>query len=164
MLISSTERKTSVLTSNVQAVTAHTRKITTSSREFSTKMEDFVKGTKQHVTNIQTEAGQYHAKELENLTGISAKINQQIEKVQEILKVIRTKEDASDEAVDNLETTLTSTQDAIKTSFDSWAGDIRRHYETTCKEAEASITTSYSTVSDLLGVLNHCGLLMNTAG
>ncbi|KAI0093923.1 P-loop containing nucleoside triphosphate hydrolase protein [Irpex rosettiformis] len=140
------ERKTSVLTSNVQAVTAHTRKITTESREFSTKVEDFVKGTRQHVTNIRAEAEQYHAKELETLAGVSAKINQQVEKVQEILKVIRSKEEASDEAMSNLETTLNGTQDGIKAAFDLWAVDVRRHCEVTCKEVEASAVASCSTV------------------
>ena len=142
MLISSTERKTSVLTSNVQAVTAHTRKITTSSREFSTKMEDFVKGTKQHVTNIQTEAGQYHAKELENLTGISAKINQQIEKVQETLKLIHAKEAASDEAVSAIRSTVEETHEGVQSALSSWTDTMRQHCEETCKQAEASATAS----------------------
>ncbi|KAI0703611.1 P-loop containing nucleoside triphosphate hydrolase protein [Cytidiella melzeri] len=140
------ERKTSVFTSNVQAVTMHTRKITSESREFSTKLDDFVKGSKQHVTNIRTEAEQYRAKELETLAGISAKITQQVEKVQEILKIIRAKEEASDEVVGNLQNTLTTTQDGIKVAFGSWAGDVRRHCEATCKEAEASAVASHSTV------------------
>lgn len=125
----------------------HTRKISSESREFSIKMDDFVKGAKQHMTNLRNEAEQYRAKELETLAGISAKINQQVEKVQEILKVIRAKEEASDETISDLETTLTGTQDGIRAAFDTWAVDVRQHCETTCKEAEASAAASYSTVS-----------------
>ncbi|KAI0341609.1 kinesin-domain-containing protein [Trametopsis cervina] len=140
------ERKTSVFTSNVQAVTVHTRKISSESRDLSTKLDDFAKVSKQRVTKIRTEAEEYRAKELEALAGISAKINQQIEKVQEILKVIRAKEEASDDAVNNLQSRVAETQDGIKAAFDSWSGDVRRHCDTTCKEAEASAAASYSSV------------------
>jgi kinesin family member 11 len=135
-----------VFTSNVQAVTTHTRKISLESREFSSKMDDFVKGSKQHLTNIRTEAEQHRAKELATLAGISAKITQQIEKVQEILKVIRAKEEASDTVIGNLQNTLTDTQDGIRAAFDSWALDVRRHCDSTCKDAETAAAASCSTV------------------
>ncbi|EKM55573.1 uncharacterized protein PHACADRAFT_173717 [Phanerochaete carnosa HHB-10118-sp] len=140
------ERKTTVFTSNVQTVTTHTRKITTESREFSSKLDDFVKVSNQHITNIRTETEQYRAKELETLAGISARINQQIEKVQEALKIIRAKELASDEATNAIHTTMQETQEGIKTALGSWVDTMRQHCEETCKEVEASMTASCLTV------------------
>lgn len=142
----SLERKTTVFNSNVQAVSSHTRKITTESREFSSKLDDFVKVSKQHVANIRTEADQYRTKELETLAGFSAKINQQVEKVQEILKAIRAKEEASDEVVGNLQSAVSETQEAVQVAFDAWAESVKEHCEVMCKEVETSATASYASV------------------
>lgn len=145
-LIAFSERKTSVFNSNVQAVTSNTRKITSESREFASKLDDFLKLSKQHVSNVRSEADQYRQKEIEALAGISAKINQQVDKFQEILKVIRAKEETSDEAVENLQFTVDQTQEDIKIAFESWADGVRGRCETTCQEAEAAASAGYSVV------------------
>ncbi len=135
-----------MLTSNVQAVTTHTRKITTSSRDLSTTLSDFLKASSHHVSTIRTSAEAYRTKELETLAGVSAKINQQVEKVQEILKVIRGKEEVADEAVRGLEGALSASLEGIRGAFEGWAGEVRRQCEGTCKEAEVAAAVSYSTV------------------
>ena len=133
----------------MQTVTTHTRKITTEAREFSSKLDDFVKVSNQHITNIRTETEQYRAKELETLAGISKRINEQIEKVQEALKIIRAKEQTSDEAVQAIHMTMQETQEGVKTALGSWADTMRQHCEETCKEAETSMATSCQTVSNI---------------
>ncbi len=147
------ERKTTVFTSNIQAVSTHTRKISTEAREFSSKLDDFVKMSNQHVLNIRTEAEQYRTKELETLAGFSARLNQQLEKLQEGLKIIRAKDEAADEAMEAVKITVDETQEGIKTAFGSWADDLRKRCETTCKEAEKSTAATCSMVSS-----NHTSL------
>lgn len=133
----------------MQAVNTHTRKITTETREFSSKLDDFVKVSNQHITNIHTETEQYRTKELETLAGISKRINEQIEKVQEALKIIRAKEQASDEAVNAIHETMQETQEGVNTALGSWVDTMRQHCEETCKEAEASMAASCLTVSSI---------------
>lgn len=136
------ERKTTVFTSNVQAVNSHTRKISSESREFSSKLDDFVKASNQHITNIRTETEQYRTKELETLASISSRINQQIEKVQEALKIIRAREETSDEAARTIHATMQETSEGVKSALSSWTETLRQHCDETCKEAEASATAS----------------------
>ena len=143
------ERKTTVFTSNVKAVSTHTRKITAESREFSSKLDDFVKLSSQHILNIRTEAEQYRTKELEALAGISARINQQLEKLQEDLKTIRAKEEASEEAMTVIKSAVDETQEGVKSAFTSWAEELRQHCEVACKEAETSTAASVALVSIL---------------
>lgn len=110
------------------------------------KLDDFVKISKQHVSSVKSETDQYRARELESLAAVSKKINQQVDRFQEILKAIRSKEEASDEATENLQSTMSQTQEDIKAAFESWAEDIRGHCEITCAEAEAAAAASYLAV------------------
>ena len=135
-----------MFTSNVQAVSTHTRKISAEAREFSSKLDDFVKMSGQHIVNIRTEAETYRTKELESLTGFSDRITRQLEKLQEDLKVIRAKEDLSDEAVAAMKATVEETQEGLKSSFTGWAENLRQHCESTCKEAESSTAASCTMV------------------
>ncbi|PSR74150.1 hypothetical protein PHLCEN_2v10106 [Hermanssonia centrifuga] len=145
-LFSKLDRKTTVFTSNVQVVSSHTRKISSESREFSSKLDDFVKASNQHIVNLRTEAERYRTKELETLAGISARINQQIEKVHEALKIIRAKEEASDQAAGTIKSTMEETQEGLKSAFGNWAESLRRHCEMTCKEAEAATSMNFTAV------------------
>ena len=134
-------------------MTTHTRKITAETREFSSNLDHFVKVSSQHISTIRNETEQYRTKELETLASISARINQQIEKVQEALKTIRAKEDASDEAVRTIHTTMQDTQEGLKAALGTWADTMREHCEETCKEAEASMTASCLTVRGFPGTV-----------
>lgn len=127
-------------------MSSNTRKISTEAREFSLKLDDFVKMSKQHILNIRTEAENYRTKELETLTGFSARINQQLEKLQEDLKTIHSKEEASDEAMGAIRRAVEETQEGMKSAFTSWSENLRLHCETTCKEAETSTAASCVTV------------------
>ncbi|KAJ3559108.1 hypothetical protein NM688_g534 [Phlebia brevispora] len=140
------ERKTTVFTSNVQAVSAHTRKISTEAREFTSKLDDFVKVSNQHVINIRTEGEQYRTKELEALAGFSARLDQQLEKLQESLKLVQAKDAVVDEAMESVKTTVEETQEGIKSSFGNWAETLQRHCENSCKEAEKSTAASCAMV------------------
>ena len=64
------------------------------------RLSDFFKTSKQHFVQARTEAEQFKTKELEALASISARINEQVEKVREGFKIIHAKEQVSDEALE----------------------------------------------------------------
>lgn len=147
------ERKTTVFTSNVQAVTTHTRKIGSESREFASKLDDFIQVSNQHISNVRAETEQYRTKELETLATITSRMNEQIEKVQETLKLIHAKEAASDEAVSAIRSTVEETHEGVQSALSSWTDTMRQHCEETCKQAEASATASCLNVCSFLSIM-----------
>lgn len=103
------------------------------------------------MSNIRTETEQYRNKELDSLASISTRMNQQLEKVQEALKMIRAKEEASDQAVMKIQSTVQETHEGVNVALNTWAETMRQHCEETCKEAEASAAASCVNVSGMPG-------------
>ncbi|CAL1704444.1 unnamed protein product [Somion occarium] len=160
------ERKTSVFQANSKAVSTHSQTISSTARTASTQLDDFVKISKQHVQQLKSEAEQHKTKELETLANVSARINEQIEKIRDALKIIHSKDQVSDEALSSIQSTVQETQDGIKSSFTTWAEDLRQHTETTCKTAEESNAACVATVETAfksLGSITH-SLLQQAQG
>ena len=76
-------------------------------------------------------------------------MNQQLEKVQETLKLIHAKEAASDDAVTAIQSTVEETHEGVKAALSTWADTMRQHCEETCKQAEASASASCLNVRHL---------------
>lgn len=112
----------------------------------SSKVDNFVKVASQHLSKIKGETEQFHAKELDALSTISNRLKEQLDKVQEVLKLINAKEESSKEAVDIVRATITDAQRSMQDGFDSYAGQLRQHCENVCKEAEASSLAGCATV------------------
>ncbi|TFK78275.1 hypothetical protein K466DRAFT_91212 [Polyporus arcularius HHB13444] len=122
----------------------------------STKVDGFVKLATQHLHKVKTETEQFQSKELEALSIISSRIKEQLEKVQEALKLIHAKEDAAQETVATIRSTITEAQDSMKSGFAAYADELRKHCESICKEAESSGIASCAAVEKAfqeLGVL-----------
>lgn len=81
-------------------------------------------------------------------------MSQQLEKVQEALKAIHAKEEASDAAVKTIQSTVQETHEGVKAALGSWAETMRQHCEETCKEAEASASASCTNVSVVLCLIH----------
>lgn len=104
----------------------------------SSKVDTFMKAVTQHLNKVKMETEQFHTKESEALTAISNRIKEQLEKVQESLKAIHVKEDASKETIDLIKTTITEAQESMKSGFAAYAEELRQHCEFICQEAETS--------------------------
>ncbi|THH33841.1 hypothetical protein EUX98_g250 [Antrodiella citrinella] len=143
-LFSKLDRRNSVFSANSRAVKGHVQTISAETRTFSSKLEDFVKLSTQHISQLKSESEQYQLKEIEALTGISARISEQLEKVRDGLKVIHAKDEAADAATSDIQTAVEETQEIVRTSFTNWAEQLRTYCETTYKATE---TTSIATVT-----------------
>ncbi|KAL6309249.1 P-loop containing nucleoside triphosphate hydrolase protein [Sparassis latifolia] len=136
------ERKTTVLASNIKAVSAHSESLTTGTQTLTQQLEAFVEVFSQHLQKLKTDTDQLHTKECEALSRISAQLDEQMEKLRGYLHIVHSKEEISSEALDILRTSIEDTTEGIKASFSAWSVDLRKHCESTCKAVEASIISS----------------------
>ncbi|KAM5531198.1 hypothetical protein V8D89_015116 [Ganoderma adspersum] len=140
------ERKTAAFGASVKAVSTHSKTVSNESQTISSKVDTFMKAATQHLNKVKTETEQFQTKEIEALTAISSHIKEQLEKVQESLKVIHAKEDASKETIDTMKTTIAEAQESMKSGFAAYAEELRQHCEFICQEAETSSLASCTAV------------------
>ncbi|TCD71883.1 kinesin motor protein cin8 [Steccherinum ochraceum] len=136
------DRRNAAYNANTKAVTTHVQTLNAETRTFSSKLDDFVKLSNQHISQLKSESEQYQTKEIEALNGFSARVTEQLEKMRDALKVIHAKDEATDVAANDIQTAVDETQEMVKTSFSKWANELRVFCETTSKKAE---TTSVAT-------------------
>ncbi|KAI0797910.1 P-loop containing nucleoside triphosphate hydrolase protein [Abortiporus biennis] len=140
------ERKNTVFNSNTKVVSQHSRALAVETRNFSTKLEDFIKNSIGHVSQLKAETDQFRTKELEALAGVTNRLNEQAEKIREALKLIHAKDQATDEAAASIQSALEDSQETFKNSFSTWSTELIQHSETTYKTAEASSITNCAIV------------------
>ncbi|OBZ75573.1 Kinesin-like protein bimC [Grifola frondosa] len=145
-LFSKLERKTAIFSSNMKAVSTHSKTLGIETQTMSAELDAFLKASSQHVEKLRTETEQFQRKELQTLAGISDRINSQSEKIREALQTIHAKDDVSKETVDAIRNAVEESQQGIKLGFTCWTEELRKHCESTCKEAEASTIASCTTV------------------
>ncbi len=138
LLTFAVERKTAAFGASVKAVNTHSKTLSNESETMSSKVDTFTKTATQHLNKVKTETEQFQTKEIEALAVISDHIKEQLEKVQESLKLIHAKEDASKETIDIMKTTITEAQEGMKSGFAAYAEELRQHCEFICQEAETS--------------------------
>lgn len=134
--------------SNSRAVTGHVQALTAGTRAFSSKLDDFIKLSTQHISQLKSDSDQYQTKEAETLKGITARINEQLEKVQDAAKVIHSKDDVADIAISDIQNAVEETQEVVKSSFCRWSEDLRRHCEASYKQTETTSIATFTIVSE----------------
>lgn len=91
----------------------------------STKLDEFIKTADHSTQSIRAEAKIYHTKELEILTSHSERVDQGLQRVQNSLRIINAKDDASAEALGILQNAVKDSQEALKSSFAAWSDSLR---------------------------------------
>lgn len=141
------ERKTSILTSNTKAVSMHSKSITANVKALSTKLGGFIKDSNQITTKLRAEAEQYQMKELEILAGQSERIDMQLQRVQDLLQVIQSKDAVSSEAVTVIQVAVKDAQENFKTGFATWSDTLKKSCEVVCKELQTTAVNDLGTVN-----------------
>lgn len=95
--------------------------LTSETQRFSAELDVFIKNSTQGLTKLRSDEEQYQAKELENLAGLSGRINDQIRRVQDVMSLIQAKDELSAEALDSAQTAVKEAHDSIRTVFSSWS-------------------------------------------
>ncbi|KAI6022678.1 kinesin motor domain-containing protein [Pisolithus marmoratus] len=143
------QRKTKTFTSNIKV----------KCRSLSDKLEEFIKGLALSTQNLRAEAKTYHTRELETLTSHSERIDQQLQRIQDSLRIINAKDDASAEALGILRNVVKDSQETLKSSFAAWSDALRTSSQTLSTELYAANQSNFAAVENALKAM---GSVMDT--
>ncbi|KIK96808.1 hypothetical protein PAXRUDRAFT_825572 [Paxillus rubicundulus Ve08.2h10] len=144
------QRKTKAFSSNIKAASSHGKSISNDVQVLSAKLDEFIRVAGHNTQNIRTEAKTYHTKELEILTNHSERIDQQLQRIQDSLRVINAKDDASTEALGIVQNAVKDSQETFKGSFAAWSDSLRTSSQTLCKELYSANQSNFIAVEDAL--------------
>ncbi|KAF8844950.1 kinesin-domain-containing protein [Paxillus ammoniavirescens] len=153
------QRKTQSFSSNIKAVSSHGKSISNDAQVLSAKLDEFIKIAGHNTQNLRTEAKTYHTKELEILTSHSERIDQQLQRIQNSLRVINAKDDASTEALGIVQNAVKDSQETFKGSFAAWSDSLRTSSQTLSKELYSANQSNFVAVEDALKAM---GSLIDT--
>jgi kinesin family protein 11 len=105
-----------------------------------------MKTTGHSTQTLRAEAKQFQAKELEILTSHSERIDQQLQHIQDSLRIINTKDDVSAEALTAMQNAVKESQETMKSSFSSWSDSLRSTCQMMCKDLYASNQSNFASV------------------
>ncbi|KAF8559590.1 kinesin-domain-containing protein [Imleria badia] len=154
------QRKAKTFGSNIKAVSSHGKSITNEVAALSAKLDEFMKTAGHSTENLRSEAKVHYNKEHEIMTAHSERIDQQLKRIQDSLRVIDAKDDASAEAMGIIQSAVRESQDTIKGSFAAWSDSLRRSSQALCTEL---YTVNQSNFTALEGALIAMGSLIDTA-
>ena len=112
----------------------------------SARLDDFLKTVGHSTENLRAEAKAYHNKEQEIMTAHSERIDQQLQRIQDSLRVINAKDDVSAEAISIMQSAVSESQDTIKSSFAVWSDGLRKSSQALCSELYAMNQNNFVTV------------------
>ena len=144
------ERKTSVFSSNSQAVITHSKSIISETNILSAKLNEFVKSVTQTALKLQAEATQYQTKELQTLITQSDRIEEQLKRFHEATQVMQEKDGVSDEVLGVIQSTLKDTCVRLKASSDAWGESLQKSCAAICKDVESSSVSGFVAVEKAL--------------
>lgn len=131
---------------NTQAVSTHGKDITTEARALSSKLEEFIKLSNQSTSKLRDEAKKYETKELSDLANQSERIDVQLQKVQDTMKVIQAQDTSSDKAIATLEGAVDDARESFKNGFLTWSETVRQTFDGICHDLQVANASSYNTV------------------
>jgi len=121
-----TARKATALNANVETVLNSGRVLTSETQRFSAELDVFIKNTTQGLGKLRSNEDQYQSKELENLASLTSRVNDQIQRVQDVMSIIQAKDELSAEALDSAQTAVKEAHDSIRAVFSSWSDRLEK--------------------------------------
>lgn len=79
----------------------------------------------------------------------SERIDQQLKRIHDALRVINAKDDASAEAIGIMQTAVRESQDTIKSSFAAWSDGLRRNSQALCSELYTMNQSNFAAVGQI---------------
>lgn len=134
----------------MKAVSSHGKSMTNELAALSAKLDGFIKTAGHSTENLRTEAKAYYAKEHEIMTAHSERIDQQLQRIQDSLRVINAKDDASTEAMAIMQSAVRESQDTMKSSFAAWSDGLRKSSQALCNELYSLNQSNFGAVSWIL--------------
>ncbi|KAI6005931.1 P-loop containing nucleoside triphosphate hydrolase protein [Pisolithus albus] len=153
------QRKSKTFTSNIKVVSHQGKSISAEVQTLSDKLEEFIKVAAHSTQNLRAEAKTYHTKELETLTNYSDRIDQQSQRIQDSLRIINAKDDASAEALKILHNAVKDSQETLKSSFAAWSDALRASSQALSTELYVANQCNFTAVENALKAM---GSVMDT--
>lgn len=135
-----------MLSSNVETVLDFGKDLTSETQRFSAELDVFIKNTTQGLVNLRYDESQYQTKELENLAGLSSRVNDQIQRVQDVMTLIQAKDEASADALGSAQTAMKEAHDSIRSVFSSWSDRFEKSGLSFRVDLERSSTDGFQAV------------------
>jgi len=130
----------------VETVLNFGRVSTSETQKLSAELDVFIKNTTQGLTKLRSDEDQYQAKELENLAGLSGRVNDQIQRVQDVMSLIHAKDELSAEALCTAQTAVKEAHDGIRVVFSSWSDKLEKSGFSLRADFEKSSTDGFRVV------------------
>ncbi|OCH94988.1 kinesin-domain-containing protein [Obba rivulosa] len=154
-LFSKLDRKSSVQSTNTQAVYRYSKAFHIETQTLSSTLEAFLTLSSQHLQKLRSEMNHFQTKEREALAGISERIDRQAEKMREALQTIQVRDDASTDALESIKTAVKQLEEDTKTAMSTWSEELRLQCETSCKTAESTSMASFTGVEKAFKLLGN---------
>jgi kinesin family member 11 len=135
-----------VLSANVETVLNYGKDLTSETQRFSAELDVFIKNTTQGLAKLRSDEDQYQAKELENLAGLRGRVNDQIQRVQDVMTLIQAKDEMSAEALGNAQTAVKEAHDSIRSVFSSWSDKLEKSGLSLRVDLERTSTNGFQAV------------------
>ncbi|KAI6167000.1 P-loop containing nucleoside triphosphate hydrolase protein [Pisolithus thermaeus] len=153
------QRKSKTFTSNIKVVSHQGKSISAEVQALSDKLEEFIKVAAHSTQSLRAEAKTYHTRELETLASYSERIDQQSQRIQDSLRLINAKDDASAEALGILRNAVKDSQETLKSSFAAWSDALRTSSQALSAELYAANQSNFAAVENALKAM---GSVMDT--
>jgi kinesin family protein 11 len=130
----------------VETVLNFGKDLTSETQRFSAELDVFIKNTTQGLAKLRSDEDQYQAKELENLAGLRGRVNDQIQRVQDVMTLIQAKDEMSAEALGNAQTAVKEAHDSIRSVFSSWSDKLEKSGLSLRVDLERTSTNGFQAV------------------
>lgn len=135
-----------MLNANVEAVLSLGKALTSETQRFSAELDVFIKNTTHGLAKLRSDEEQYQAMELENLAGLTGRINDQVRRVQDTMSSIRAHDEMAGEALRNAQTSVKEANDSIRATFSSWSDKLEQSSLSWRADLEKSSMNSFQAV------------------
>lgn len=132
------DRKTASRESMSQAVLTQSRGITSAATSLSQRVADYSIEAGQHDQNIASTLRSFQSKELEALEAQSARIDEQLRRLQEASAACRAHDAIETEAVHSVKDVMQQTHQTLQVEFGTWGDALRK----ACKEMGSAANNS----------------------
>jgi kinesin family member 11 len=149
-------RKTSALSANMEAVLNFGKVLTSETQRFSAELDVFAKNATQGLAKLRSDEDQYQVKELENLAGLTGRVNGQIQKVQDVMALIQAKDVVSAEALGSAQTAVKEAHDSLRAVFSSWSDKLEKSSLSFRSDLEKSSTSGFQAVGVISALCKAC--------
>ena len=139
-------RKTAALSANVETVLSFGKSLTSETQKFSAELDVFIRNATQGLAKLRSDEEQYQAKELQNLAGLTGRINDQIQRVQDVMASLQAKEETSGEALKGAQMAVKEAHDSIRAVFSLWSDKLEQSTLSLRIDLEKSSTNGFQAV------------------